>query len=425
MSAHAKRSRHWQTEHVSDQTEVILLRVSGADRRGLTLAFSSLLAQHDIAILDIGQSVIHDQLNLGMLIELPREGLASTVIKDLLYKGHEMDVSVQFTPVSAEDYRHWASGQGKKRYIVTLLARKITAEHFARMAEVVAEQGLNIDDIVRLSGRVPLGDARPDARACVEISLRGEPVDADAMRSRLVQAAEDLEVDIAFQEDTLYRRNRRLICFDMDSTLIETEVIDELAHAAGVGEQVAAITEAAMRGELDFQDSFRQRMALLKGLDESVLADIAARLPVTEGAERLIRHVKALGYKTAILSGGFSYFGEYLQQRLGIDYVYANTLTFDDQGKLTGEVSGTIVDGERKAELLQTIARNENISLEQVIAVGDGANDLPMLNVAGLGIAFRAKPIVQKNAKQALSTLGLDGILYLLGFKEQHQLEDD
>lgn len=425
MSARAKRSRHWQTEHVSDQTEVILLRVSGADRRGLTLAFSSLLAQHDIAILDIGQSVIHDQLNLGMLIELPREGLASTVIKDLLYKGHEMDVSVQFTPVSAEDYRHWASGQGKKRYIVTLLARKITAEHFARMAEVVAEQGLNIDDIVRLSGRVPLGDARPDARACVEISLRGEPVDADAMRSRLVQAAEDLEVDIAFQEDTLYRRNRRLICFDMDSTLIETEVIDELAHAAGVGEQVAAITEAAMRGELDFQDSFRQRMALLKGLDESVLADIASRLPVTEGAERLIRHVKALGYKTAILSGGFSYFGEYLQQRLGIDYVYANTLTFDDQGKLTGEVSGTIVDGERKAELLQTIARNENISLEQVIAVGDGANDLPMLNVAGLGIAFRAKPIVQKNAKQALSTLGLDGILYLLGFKEQHQLEDD
>ncbi len=421
----ARYSRHWQTEHVSDQTEVILLRVSGADRRGLTLAFSSLLAQHDIAILDIGQSVIHDQLNLGMLIELPREGLASTVLKDLLYKGHEMDVSVQFTPVTAEDYRHWASGQGKKRYIVTLLARKITAEHFARMAEVVAEQGLNIDDIVRLSGRVPLGDARPGTRACVEISVRGEPVDADAMRSRLVQAAEDLEVDIAFQEDTLYRRNRRLICFDMDSTLIETEVIDELAHAAGVGEQVAAITEAAMRGELDFQESFRQRMALLKGLDESVLADIAARLPVTEGAERLIRHVKALGYKTAILSGGFSYFGEYLQQRLGIDYVYANTLTFDDQGKLTGEVSGTIVDGERKAELLQTIARNENISLEQVIAVGDGANDLPMLNVAGLGIAFRAKPIVQKNAKQALSTLGLDGILYLLGFKEQHQLEDD
>lgn len=409
---------------MAEGSEVILLRVSGSDRRGLTLAFSELLAQHDIAILDIGQSVIHDQLNLGMLIELPREGLADTVLKDLLYKGHEMGVSVQSTPVSAQDYQLWVGAQGKKRYIVTLLARKITAQHFARMAEVVAEQELNIDDIVRLSGRVPLGNASPDSRACVEISLRGEPVDPDGMRSRLVQAAADLDVDIAFQEDTLYRRNRRLICFDMDSTLIETEVIDELARAAGVGEQVAAITESAMRGELDFQESFRARMALLKGLDQAVLADIAHRLPITEGAERLIRHVKALGYKTAILSGGFSYFGEYLQQRLGIDYVYANTLSFDDQGQLTGEAVEPIVDGQRKAELLQEIARRENISLEQVIAVGDGANDLPMLNTAGLGIAFRAKPIVQQSAKQALSTMGLDGILYLLGFKEQHHLPE-
>ncbi|MCH8550690.1 MAG: phosphoserine phosphatase SerB [Natronospirillum sp.] len=406
-------------------SEVILLRVAGSDRRGLTLAFSELLAQHEIAILDIGQSVIHDQLNLGMLLEMPREGMASVVLKDLLYKGHEMGVSVQFTPVTADDYDHWVSGQGKKRYIVTLLARKITAMHFARMAEVVAEQGLNIDDIVRLSGRVPLGQATADSRACVEISLRGDPVDGSIMRSRLVQAAGDLDVDIAFQEDTLYRRNRRLICFDMDSTLIETEVIDELAAAAGVGEQVAAITERAMQGELDFQESFRARMALLKGLDESVLSEVAKRLPITEGAERLIRHVKALGYKTAILSGGFTYFGEYLQQRLGIDFVYANQLTFDANGKLTGEVVPPIVDGARKAELLREIAARENISLEQVIAVGDGANDLPMLNTAGLGIAFRAKPIVQQNAKQALSTMGLDGILYLLGFKEQHQLDDD
>ncbi|MEX1057615.1 MAG: phosphoserine phosphatase SerB [Natronospirillum sp.] len=406
-------------------SDVILLRVSGADRRGLTLAFSQLLAQANVAILDIGQSVIHDQLNLGMLIELPDEGMANTVLKDLLYKGHEMGVNVQFTPVTGADYQQWVNAQGKKRYIVTLLARKITAEHFARMAEVVARQGLNIDDIVRLSGRVPLGQAKADSRACVEISLRGEPVDADAMRSELVQAAEDMDVDIAFQEDTLYRRNRRLICFDMDSTLIEAEVIDELAAAAGVGAQVAAITELAMAGELDFQQSFRQRMALLKGLDESVLANIASQLPITEGAARLIRHVKALGYKTAILSGGFTYFGEYLQRQLGIDYVYANTLSFDSEGKLTGEVTEPIVDGDRKAQLLREIAEREGISLEQVIAVGDGANDLPMLNTAGLGIAFRAKPIVQKNAKQALSTIGLDGILYLLGFKEQHQLADE
>lgn len=405
-------------------SEVILLRVSGADRQGLTLAFSELLARHSIAILDIGQSVIHDQLNLGMLIELPAAGEASTVLKDLLYKGHEMGVSVQFTPVTADDYQGWVQAQGKKRYIVTLLARKITAEHFARMADVVLKQGLNIDDIVRLSGRVPLGRPAADSRACVEISLRGDPVDPDLMRSQLVQAAQDLDVDLAFQEDTLYRRNRRLICFDMDSTLIETEVIDELAAAAGVGEQVAAITEQAMRGELDFSESFRARMALLKGLPQSVLADVAANLPITEGAERLIRHVRALGYKTAILSGGFTYFGHYLKEKLGIDYVYANQLQFDDNGKLTGEVVEPIIDGARKAELLRDIAHREGISLEQVIAVGDGANDLPMLNAAGLGIAFRAKPIVQQSAKQALSTIGLDGILYLLGFKEQHHLDD-
>lgn len=409
---------------VSKKTsEVILVKVSGEDRRGLTLAFSNLLAQHNIAILDIGQSVIHDQLNLGMLIELPCEGMASTVLKDLLYKTHEMGVGVQFTPVSAEDYEHWVGGQGKERYTVTLLARKITAAHFARMAEVVAEQELNIDDIVRLSGRVPLGKAPENSRACVEISLRGKPVDADAMRARFLQVAGELDVDIAFQEDTLYRRNRRLICFDMDSTLIEAEVIDELAKAAGVGDQVAEITEAAMRGELDFQESFRQRMALLKGLKKSVLAEVATQLPVTEGAERLIRHVKTLGYRTAILSGGFTYFGEYLQSKLGIDYVHANTLEFDENDELTGRVIEPIVDGARKAELLKQIAADMNISLEQVIAVGDGANDLPMLSVAGLGIAFRAKPIVQQNAKQALSTIGLDGILYLLGFKDQHQID--
>src|SRR5690554_4828704 len=407
---------------VSKKTsEVILVKVSGEDRRGLTLAFSNLLAQHNIAILDIGQSVIHDQLNLGMLIELPSEGMASTVLKDLLYKAHEMGVGVQFTPVSAEDYEHWVGGQGKERYTVTLLARKITAAHFARMAEVVAEQELNIDDIVRLSGRVPLGKAPENSRACVEISLRGKPVDADAMRARFLQVAGELDVDIAFQEDTLYRRNRRLICFDMDSTLIEAEVIDELAKAAGVGDQVVAITEAAMRGELDFKQSFAQRLALLRGLDESVLAEIADNLRLTEGAEKLLTALKSLGYKTAILSGGFEYFGRYIQQRLGIDYVYANQLE-TESGKVTGRVVGPVVDGERKAQLLAMLAEQEGIALEQVIAVGDGANDLPMLNVAGLGIAFRAKPLVKASAEHAISTLGLDAILYLLGLRDRDRL---
>jgi len=200
--------------------------------------------------------------------------------------------------------------------------------------------------------------------------------------------------------------------------VIEAEVIDDLAEAGGVGDEVAQITERAMRGELDFGESFRRRMRLLEGLDERVLAEIAANLPITEGAERLISTLSKLGYKTAILSGGFSYFGEYLQKRLGIDYVFANHLDIKN-GKLTGEVVGDIVDGERKAQLLRELAAKENIRLEQVVAVGDGANDLPMLSIAGLGIAFRAKPLVRAEAEQAISHLGLDAILYLMGFRDR------
>jgi phosphoserine phosphatase len=241
-----------------------------------------------------------------------------------------------------------------------------------------------------------------------------------AFRRELLEVASALEVDLAFQEDTMYRRNRRLVAFDMDSTLIEAEVIDELARLAGVGEQVSAITERAMRGELDFAASFRERVALLKGLPESALQEVAANLRITEGARHLISTLRALGYRTAILSGGFTYFAHWLQRQLGIDYVHANELEIA-QGVVTGNVSGVIVDGERKAALLRQLASREGIDLQQVIAVGDGANDLPMLSIAGLGIAFRAKPLVQQSAEQSISTLGLDAILYLLGISDRYQ----
>ena len=220
----------------------------------------------------------------------------------------------------------------------------------------------------------------------------------------------------------MYRRNRRLICFDMDSTLIQTEVIDELAEKAGVGKKVRAITEAAMRGEIDFNESFIKRVALLKGLDESVMEEIAQNLPIMDGAKRLMTILKKYGFKIAILSGGFTYFGNALKKQFDVDYVYANELEIVN-GKLTGKHLGEIVDGKRKAELLRLIAQFEKIELEQVIAVGDGANDLPMLNLAGLGIAFHAKPKVKENAQQAISTIGLDGILYFLGFRDIHMNE--
>lgn len=239
------------------------------------------------------------------------------------------------------------------------------------------------------------------------------------MQGQLMKLASELEMDFSFQLDNMYRRMRRLICFDMDSTLIETEVIDELAIRAGVGAEVKAITERAMRGEIDFTESFRERVALLKGLDESVMQEIAESLPITEGVDRLMYVLKKYGYKIAILSGGFTYFGQYLQKKYGVDYVYANELEIVD-GKLTGRYLGDVVDGKRKAELLRLIAQVEKVDIAQTIAVGDGANDLPMLGVAGLGIAFHAKPKVVANAKQSINTIGLDGVLYFLGFKDSY-----
>ena len=400
--------------------EILLVSIAGPDRPGISAVLTQALSAHQVNILDVSQAVIHDQLTLGLVIETGGEHDSALLMRAVLFEAHALGLQARFTPISADSYHHWVAGHGKARYILTLLARKVTAEHLAAITRLIADQGLNIDGLQRLSGRVSLEGEAAEARskACVEFSVRGEPRNVDAMRGEFLRLAGDLGIDIAFQKDNAFRRNRRLVCFDMDSTLIEHEVIDELAKAAGVGEQVAEITERAMQGELDFIQSFEARVALLKGLDASVLEAIAQSLKLTEGAEHLMQTLKALGYKTAILSGGFTYFGEYLQQKLGIDYVYANALEIE-QGKVTGRVVGRVVDGQRKAELLREIAASEGVNLEQVIAVGDGANDLPMLSIAGLGIAFRAKPLVRANAKQAISTLGLDGILYLLGVRDR------
>jgi phosphoserine phosphatase len=401
----------------NNELELILINISGQDHPGVTSALSEILAKYDAGILDIGQADIHHTLSLGILIKT-ESSVSGSIMKELLFKATELNVAIRFSPISKDEYEQWVSLQGKNRWIITLLGRRLTAKQIANVSSEIFKQGMNIDAIQRLTGRMPLEDEQlPLSKSCVEFSVRGTPLDSHAMQARFMQLSMQDGFDISLQEDTIYRRCRRLICFDMDSTLIETEVIDELAMRAGVGDKVKAITERAMRGEIDFCESFKERVALLKGLDESVMKEIADNLPITEGVDRMMQVLKRAGYKTAILSGGFTYFGQYLKQRFGFDYVYANELEIVD-GKLTGRYLGEVVDGRRKAELLKLIAQVENVNIAQTIAVGDGANDLPMLATAGLGIAFHAKPKVKATAEQSISTIGLDGVLYFLGFKD-------
>jgi len=398
-------------------SEVVLIRVSGLDRPGITAALSNVLGRYGVNVLDIGQAVIHNHLAWGMLVQLPPEAISSPVFKELMFTAHELDLDIRVIPVSHEDYGRWVAEQGQSRLVITVLGRQVKAEHIARVAELIAVNNLNIDRITRLSGRAALSTPEHMRRAAIELWVRGPLDDMSVVHATFLNLSQVLDIDIAIQEDNVFRRTRRLVCFDMDSTLIQNEVIDELAKAAGVGGEVAALTGAAMRGEMDFRESFRRRLALLEGLDAAVLPRVAESLQITDGARQLIETLKFYRYKIAILSGGFTYFARYLQDQLGIDYVYANELEIEG-GRLTGRVTGEIVDEQRKAELLKQIAEQESIRLEQVIAVGDGANDLPMLSTAGLGIAFRAKPAVRKQARYAMGTSGLDGILYLIGMRE-------
>lgn len=400
---------------MAENTEIIQINITGEDRPGITSSLTEILAKHDAIVLDIGQANIHYSLALGILFKTTREN-SGEILKQLLFKASELGIQIRFTPVSVREYSNWVSLQGKDRYIITVLGRQITADNIARLTKCLAENGLNIDSIKRLTGRIPFDEAEHTIKSCIELSVRGQVKDDKSLRSRILSMAGN-GVDISLQRDDIYRRSRRLICFDMDSTLITTEVINELAKRAGVGDKVSAITESAMRGEIDFKESFTRRVALLKGLDSSVMEDIAQNLPYTEGLERMIAMLKKVGYKTAILSGGFTYFSDHMQKMFGFDYVFANELEIVD-GKLTGRYLGEVVDGTRKANLLKYLCQKEGIELAQAIAVGDGANDLPMLNLAGLGIAFHAKPKVQSTAKQAISTIGLDGILYFLGLKD-------
>mgnify|MGYP000362324778 CR=1 FL=1 len=398
--------------------EIILLKVSGQDKPGVTAGLTSILANYDAVILDIGQADIHDTLSLGILFQIKAGSSSGPVLKDLLFKGYELGIKVKFIPISIPDYETWVKAQIKQRYIINILGEELTAIQLAAVTKIMSDQHLNIDSIIRLTGRTSVVEKEEYPRSCVQLSVTGIIEDKTAMTASFMEISRTLNVDISFQEDNMYRRNRRLVCFDMDSTLIQTEVIDELADLAGVGEQVRAITESAMNGEIDFKESFKKRMALLEGLSEEVLHNVAVNLPITKGAHRLMRALKYYGYKTAILSGGFTYFGHYLQEKLDIDYVYANQLEIKD-GVLTGGYLGEIVDGDKKAEYLKLLANNMDIDISQTIAVGDGANDLGMLQNSGLGVGYHSHRIIKKAIDNHIQFTDLRTILFYLGFTEK------
>ncbi len=399
-------------------SDVVLINITGRDRKGLDARFTGILAEYGVNILDIGQAVIHEHISLGILAEIPQSRDFASIFKDMLFEGHKMGIRVDIKPVSQDNYEHWVQSHGRERRIITILGRTITARQISAVASIIAENQMNIDNITRLTGRISLERPQADPRACIQFSVSGKPLDIIRMRSQFMDISQQAGIDISFHVDNIYRKNMKVVVFDMDSTLIQAEVIVELAKLAGVGEQVNAITEAAMRGEIDFKESFARRVALLKGIRQEQLENISKTLPLTEGADLVAKTLKGLGYKLGILSGGFTFVGEYLKERLGFDYMYANQLDMED-GIVTGNVVGEVVDGEKKASLLRQIAKTEKISLDQTIAVGDGANDLPMISIAGLGVAFNAKPVVREKAANAISSMGLEGLLYLIGIHER------
>ncbi len=404
-------------------SEVVLINITGRDRKGLDAKFTGILAEYGVTILDIGQAVIHDHISFGMLAEIPEARDYSSIFKDMLFEGHNMGLTIDIKPIDSREYEKWVHDHGKERRIITLLGRTISARQISAVAAIIAENHLNIDSINRLTGRISLKQPQINPRACIEMSISGKPLNISGMRKKFMEISQETGIDISFHVDNIYRKNRKLVVFDMDSTLIQAEVIVELAKLVGAGEEVNRITESAMRGEMDFSESFRKRVSLLKGIKQEQLLKVARELPLTDGADLVTKTLKGLGYKLGILSGGFTFMGEYLKDQLGFDYMFANELDMKD-GVVTGEVVGEIVDGQKKAILLRQLAQRECITLEQTIAVGDGANDLPMISIAGLGVAFNAKPMVRRRASNNITSVGLDGLLYLLGLHERQIKEE-
>lgn len=380
-----------------------LITVSGPDHAGITSNLMDILVQTKTNILDMGQAVTHGLLSLSFLIELDQHDDQHPVLKELLFATKSKNLELAYQQI---DRAHPKQFDGEKFVLHCISQKNLGAEFLRDLSTLLAELNINIHRIENMGNE--------DFKALEMITTISQDIDLSIVKEKLLNTSSHHAVDIAFLKDNVFRRSKRLIVFDMDSTLIQTEVIDEIAGLMNVKDKVGEITERAMNGEVDFDQALKERVALLKGLEVSQMKEILDNLPLTPGTEKFIETVKNLGYKTALISGGFSYFADALKEKLGIDYAFSNELQIAN-GKLTGKVEGAIINSSQKALLLKMIAQQEKISLEQVVAIGDGANDLPMLSTAGLGIAFHAKDIVRKKADHHMSHGPMTTILYFLG----------
>ena len=395
---------------MENSEDFIVITVNGPDAPGIVSSITSILSENAVKIIDIEQIVIRKLILLSMMLDLREsKGGQISLLKDLLLEAKRLNVELDFKIASYEEH---LQHDNNFMYAVTCLGEKITAQVVAQISHAIYSENVNIERITQLS---------QGELCCIEMIVKTDKtINVQDMTGKLLSISTDFGVDIAVQKEDIFRRSKRLVVMDMDSTLIQVEVIDELAKSAGNGEEVSGITSKAMNGELSFNESLNKRVELLRGLDENILDEIYHNIPFTPGAKKLVKILKKLGYKTAVISGGFTFFTDRLKNELGLDYAFANKLEIKD-GKLTGKVLGEIINGESKAKILEDIADKENITLDQVVAIGDGANDLLMLDKAGLGIAFNAHKTVREKADYNISQENLDSIIYLLGISEKEK----
>lgn len=395
---------------MENSDDFIVITVNGPDAPGIVSSITSILSENAVKIIDIEQIVIRKLILLSMMLDLREsKGGQISLLKDLLLEAKRLNVELDFKIASYDEH---LEHDNNFMYAVTCLGEEITAQVVAQISNAIYSENVNIERITQLS---------QGELSCIEMIVETDKtINVQDMTRKLLSISSDFGVDIAVQKENIFRRSKRLVVMDMDSTLIQVEVIDELAKSAGHGEEVSGITSRAMNGELSFNESLNKRVELLRGLDENILDEIYHNIPFTPGAKKLVKILKKLGYKTAVISGGFTFFTDRLKNELGLDYAFANELEIKE-GKLTGKVLGEIINGEFKAKILEDIANQEDITLDQVVAIGDGANDLLMLDKAGLGIAFNAHKTVREKADYNISQKNLDSIIYLLGISEKEK----